>query len=130
MRKTLVLIIMAGTCLWGCSKKKNQVEDPDSFDKTNRIFRVISNSNVKYWVNIVELSSNADTLQNVTSNSPSDFNFGFTPKVGSQIIIKATAPSASSLNCTVAYKGIRLGLDSVKIADKSLEAKFLYTVKD
>jgi hypothetical protein len=69
-------------------------------------------------------------LQNVTSNSPSDFNFGFTPKVGSQIIIKAAAPNASSLNCTVAYKGVRLGLDSVKIVDKSLEAKFSYTIKD
>jgi hypothetical protein len=130
MRKILVLSFICIGAL-GCKKDEKTVTVPDS-DKANRIFRVVTRSDVKYNVNILELSplTIADTLQNVTSNSGAAFNFGFTPRIGSRVLVTSNAPNAKSLDCTVIYKGVRLGLDKVEVLNQSLGVKFEYIVKD
>ena len=132
MRKTVTLVLIAATCMWGCKKDKVQIKESENSDKVNSVFRVISNASAKYSISIIETSSvgTTDTLQNVTSDSRANFEFGFTPKVGSTVKVKAVAPNASSLNITVAYKAVRLGLDTVKRVDKGLSADFMYVIKD
>ena len=130
MRKILVLTIICISAL-GCKKDEKTVTVPDS-DKANRIFRVVTRSDVKYNINILELSSltATDTLQNVTSNSGAAFNFGFTPRIGSRVLVTSNAPNAKSLDCTLIYRGVRLGLDKVEVLPGSLGVKFEYVVKD
>jgi len=132
MKKTVTLVLIAATCIWGCKKDKVEIKEPENSDKVNSVFRVISNSSAKYSIAIVETSSAGatDTLQNVISDSRANFEFGFTPKVGSKIQVKALAPNASSLNITIAYKAVRLGLDTVRKVDKGLAADFTYIIKD
>ena len=131
MKKTVTLALLAATCIWGC-KKDDQKSDQNS-DITNSIFRVVSDANAKYQVQIVEVSaSNAtDTIQNITSNSPSNLTFGFTPRgVGSKITVKAASLTASSLNITVGYKAVRLGIDTIKKVGNGLTANFSYVIKN
>jgi hypothetical protein len=131
MRKILLLTSFIGICALGCKKDQKTVTVPDS-DKANRIFRVVTRSDVKYQVNILEIYPGTvpDTVQNVTSHSGAAFNFGFSPKVGSHVLVTSTAPNAKSLDCTLIYKGVRLGLDRVEVMDKSLGVKFEYVIKD
>ncbi|MBD1394633.1 hypothetical protein [Mucilaginibacter glaciei] len=132
MKKTLTLILLASACLWSCKKDKQQINDQENSDKANGVFRIVSNATAKYNLNILEVSSLGlpDTIQNITTNSVSNFIFGFSPRVGSRIIIRATAPNATNLNITLGYKAVRLGLDSVKRVGNGLAADFQYTIKD
>jgi hypothetical protein len=131
MRKILLLSSIICIGALGCKKDQKTVTVPDS-DKANRIFRVVTRADVKYKVNILEISpvSLSDTIQNVTSHSGSPFNFGFTPKIGSRVLVTSDAPNARSLDCTVIYRGNRLGLDQVEVLPNSLGVKFEYIVKD
>lgn len=132
MRKILIIASFIPLCFLGCKKDKTIKPSVEDSDKANSIFRVISRSDVKYLISIIEVhpGSPPDTIQNITSNSRSDFDYGFTPKTGSTILVNAIAPNATSLDCTIGYKGVRLGVDSVSTAGKALSVHFEYLIKN
>lgn len=125
-------MLLAATFIWGCKKDSATVNGQENSDITNSVFRVVSDANAKYLISIVEVSASgvADTVQNITSNSTAQFSFGFTPKIGSRVIVKAASPTATSLNVTVGYKAVRLGIDSIKKVGNGLTADFSYVIKD
>jgi hypothetical protein len=128
--KSVAFVVFCLAVLIGC-KKDIGTKEESNFDVENEVFRVITNSDVRYDVVILEIFPNTttgDTTVNVHSRGSSDINYGFTPKKGSRVIVKASGVNAKTLNCTIGYKGKRLGADDLQANANSLYINFEYAI--
>ena len=101
--KTVAISLLMSVCL--CLSCKKEKEQPQTFDAINRIFRVKATSDgTPYTLTIsgTNLNLSANKIEAVR-NTGEEFNYGYTPAVGTQI--QVTARSTKPISCYVNYKG-------------------------
>ncbi|MFD0765030.1 hypothetical protein ACFQZI_09195 [Mucilaginibacter lutimaris] len=115
--------------LTGC-KKDTTGADPATYDVTNKIFRVHSTTDANTPFNVTITQSATNSISNVIAakqNNGGDFNYGFTPQIGSTITVKVQANKA--INCYVFYAGANYGIvNMTKTADGTFEGEMTKSI--
>ncbi|MES2265881.1 MAG: hypothetical protein V4520_03915 [Bacteroidota bacterium] len=94
----------------GC-KKDSTGADPTTYDITNKIFRVHTTTDAGTPFNVTITQKGTNSISNVIDakqDNGGDFNYGFTPQIGSTITVKVQANKA--INCYVFYAGANYGI--------------------
>nr|WP_067060786.1 hypothetical protein [Mucilaginibacter sp. L294] len=113
----------------GCKKFENG-EEPVDYDIKNKIFRVHTTTDLNTPYSITITQQNSGTINNVIDvkqNNGGDFNYGFTPQLGSTVIVKVQAEK--TINCYVFYNGENFGSIEMKpVAGGKFEGELTKTI--
>jgi hypothetical protein len=125
-----ILIIFFCVVLFAGCKKLYPVAPNTNTDVTNGIFRVVATSDVQFSILITELDPGAQTADTISVIYPANlqFSYGFTPKANAKMTVKVSCPKATSLLCTILYKGAVIGPAAPTKTSEGLEMDFDYAI--
>lgn len=126
---TFILCVYVLTVATGC-KRLEDGTPVASYDVTNSIFRVhaVTDAGIPYHVIVTEENAGKSAnIIDVQQNNGGDFNYGFTPAIGSTVNVQIAANSV--VECYAFYKGTNFGLISMTASENGDYAgKLSYTV--